>query len=302
MRLLESFNYNEMKFKEETKLSTRDIENVFITEEMLLQPLYKKIKVDKNIKTYNFLPYNDVRVECYCKECNARRIFAFEDSKLALQSLIASCTPGSLNSGSTTVPKDTIENALSEIDFFTFCAIADCKHRMIIHFMKIDDETIMKIGQIPSIYDLNENINNKPFLKMLGKEYAEYYKSACSLYSYSTYIGGLIYLRRIFEKLLIDVFNENVNEIKMDFADFKKQRMEEKINILKSYLPSIMFAQGFNTIYTKISDGVHNLTEDECSKMFLVLKMGIEEILIEKIETEAKNKRLQELSKELQNV
>lgn len=45
MRLLESFNYNEMKFKEGTKLSTRDIENVFITEEILLQPLYKKIKI-----------------------------------------------------------------------------------------------------------------------------------------------------------------------------------------------------------------------------------------------------------------
>lgn len=302
MRLLESFNYNEMKFKEETKLSTRDIENVFITEEMLLQPLYKKIKIDKNIKTYNFFPYNDIRIECYCKECNKRRIFAFEDSQLALQSLLVSCTPGSMTSGSTTIPKNTIGSTLSQIDFFTFCAIADCKHKMIIHFMKIDDETIIKIGQVPSIYDLNENINNKKFLKTLGKEYAEYYKSACSLYSFSTYIGALIYLRRIFEKLLIDVFNDNIGEIGISFDEFKKERMEDKIDILKPYLPPIMFNQGFNTIYTKISDGVHNLTEDECSRMFLVLKMGIEEILTEKMENEEKNKRLQELSKELQNI
>lgn len=47
---------------------------------------------------------------------------------------------------------------------------------MIIHFMKIDEETIMKIEQLPSIYDLNENINNKKFLKLLGNEYANYYK------------------------------------------------------------------------------------------------------------------------------
>ena len=107
--------------------------------------------------------------------------------------------------------------------------------------MKIDDETIMKIGQIPSIYDLNENINNKNFLKVLGKEYANYYKSACSLYSFSTYIGALIYLRRIFEKLLIDTFDENKSQITLTFDEFKKQRMEDKIGILKPYLPSIMF-------------------------------------------------------------
>ena len=39
MRMLESFDYNEMKFKEETKISTNNIENKFINEEMLLQSL-----------------------------------------------------------------------------------------------------------------------------------------------------------------------------------------------------------------------------------------------------------------------
>lgn len=302
MRLLESFDYREMKFKEELRITTNDINNDFITEEMLLTPLYKKIKIDGTAKVYNFFPFNDIRVECYCKDCNTRRIFAFEDSKLALNSLLASSGPGSLTSGTLKIPKNTIESKLADIDFFTFCAIADCKHKMIIHFMKIDNETIMKIGQIPSIYDLNENINNKKFLNMLGKEYLNYYKSACSLYSFSTYIGALIYLRRIFEKLLIDVFNDNIDTLKMEYKEFQKERMENKIKILKKYLPSIIFNQGFNTIYTKISDGVHNLTEDECSKMFLVLKMGIEEILTEKMENEEKKKRIQELEKELQNI
>lgn len=168
--------------------------------------------------------------------------------------------------------------------------------------MKIDDDTIMKIGQIPSIYDLNENINNKKFLNALEKEYSDHYKKACSLYSFSTYIGALIYLRRIFEKLLIDVFNDNEDKLEMSFDEFKKERMEDKIKILKPYLPSIMFSQGFNTIYTKISDGIHNLNEDECSKMFLALKMGIEEILTEKIEMNEKNKRIQQLTNELQNL
>ena len=78
--------------------------------------------------------------------------------------------------------------------------------------------------------------------------------------------------------------------------------MEDKIKILKPYLPSIMFNQGFNTIYTKISDGVHNLTEEECSNMFLVLKMGIEEILTKKMEMDEEKNRIKDLEKQLQNI
>ena len=186
-----------------------------------------------------------------------------------------SCTPSSMTSESTTISKNSIGYILSETDFFNFCTIADCKHKMMITFMKIDDETIMKIVQIPSIYDLNENINNKKFLKALGKEYTDYYKNACSLYSFNAYIGALIYLRRIFEKLLIDTFDNNIGKMKMTFDDFKKERMENKIKILKDYLPTIMFSSDFNNIYTKISDCIHNLNEDECSKMFLDIEMGI---------------------------
>ena len=302
MITLEHHNYENKTFKRKAGIVPADLKNDFITEEMILTPLYKKIKIDKSIKAYNFFPYNDIRVECYCKECNKRRIFAFQDSEIAVVSVVAGCTPGSMKSSLSSVPKNTLGSKLKDIDFFTFCAMADCEHKMIIHFMKIDDENIIKIGQMPSIYDLNENINNKRFLKNLGNEYADYYKSACSLYSFSTFIGALVYLRRIFEKLLIDTFNDNVDSLSMTFESFQKERMEDKIRILKSYLPSIMFNPGFNEIYTKISDGVHNLTEEECSKMFLVLKMGIEEILTEKVENEEKTKRIKELTKELQNL
>lgn len=294
MNLEEDYNYNIKEFKKKTGFKTDDMENLFITEEMILGSLYSKIKIDKNLKTYKFFPLDDVRVECYCKECNKRRIFAFENSKIAFDSLLC-CSLGSGDDNS-------IYHKLSDIDFFSLCAQADCNHKMIILFMKVDRETIMKVGQFPSIYDLDENINNKKFLKVLGKEYADYYKRACSLYSFSTYIGALVYLRRIFEKLLLDVFNTYSAELKIDLEDFQRERMEDKIKTLKSYLPSIMFEQGFNKIYTKISNGIHNLSEEECSKMFLVLKMGIEEILTEKMESEEKDKRIKELSKELEGI
>lgn len=299
MKVRESFNYNDMSFKRVSSIMT-EAENKFITEEMITSPLYKKIKVENDIRPYEFFPLSDVRVECYCKECDRRRIFSFEDSQIALNNLMSGMTPGSM-----TLPSEHKINSLSyelkDIDFFTLSAQADCKHKMIILFRVIDGGTIMKVGQFPSIYDMNENINNKKFSKLLGEEYFEYYKKSCSLYSFDTYIGALVYLRRIYEKLLIDTFNENKDDLEMQFDEFKEKRMDEKIKYLKKYLPQIMFEQGFNVIYTKISDGIHNLTEDECSKIFLVLKMGVEEILIEKLEKNEKKNRIKELSKELQN-
>ena len=300
MKIKESYDYSKMNFKKENRIIIPDMKNKFITEEMLLSPLYKKIKIDKTTKPYEFFPMSDLRVECYCKECNQRRIYSFEDSQIALNSVMRGMTPGSLTSGSSDNKKYDLQYELENLDYFTFHAQADCKHNMIILFKVLDNETIMKVGQYPSIYDLNEKINNKIFMKTLGQEYADYYKKACSLYSFDTYIGSLIYLRRIYEKLLLNTFDENKDSLNISIDEFKLKRMDEKIQFLKKYLPSIMFEQGFNKIYTKISDGIHNLTEDECCKIFLVLKMGIEEILFEKIEKEEKSKRIQALSKELQ--
>ncbi len=261
--------------------------------------------MDCNAKAYNFFPYNDIRVECYCKECKKRRIFCFENSPIALNSIIIDTKPiaGSMNAiGNSSMSQGSLKSALSDIDFFTFYAQADCKHKMVIDFMKIDENTIMKIGQIPSTYDLNEEINNKGFLKILGDEYSEYYKKACYLYSIGAFIGSLIYLRRIFEKLLIDTYSNNKDSLGISFDAFKGMRMDNKLEKLKPFLPSVMFSQGFNKIYTKISNGIHNLDEGDCDKIFLVLKMGIEEILSEQLEKTQKEKRIKELNKELQNI
>lgn len=300
MNIKESYDYSKLKFKRVNRIIIPDIKNKFITEEILLSPLYKKIKIDKTIKPHEFFPMGDFRIECYCKECNQRRIYSFEDSAIALDSAMRGTTPKPVTSSPANYKIYDLQYELEHLDYFTFCAQADCKHNMIILFKVLDKETIMKVGQYPSIYDLNENINNKKFIKTLGKEYAEYYKKACSLYSFDTYIGALAYLRRIYEKLLLDTFDDNKDDLNITIDDFKNMKMDEKIQLLKKYLPTIMFEQGFNKIYTKISDGIHNLKEDECYKIFLILKMGIEEILIEKMQKEERNKRIQVLSKELQ--
>lgn len=285
----EFIDFEELKVKIKAGYVPRDIENNFVTEELLTFPLYKKIEIDPKLESYKFFPYNDVRVEAYCNKCKCRRIFCFANSSLAKYSIDGVYQP-------------TIGVQLTSNNVFNLKAKADCGHVMFINILVIDNKHIMKIGQFPSIYDLNEEINDKKFLKLLNEEYSSYYKSACSLYSFNTCIGAMVYLRRILEKILIDTFHENEEKIQMKFENFERQRMEEKINTLKTFLPQVLFEQGFNAIYQKISNGVHNLTEEECSEIFPILKGAIEEILIDKLELQDKENRRKELSIKLNRI
>jgi hypothetical protein len=287
----DKLSFEELRFKETAGITVNDMTNNFVTEELFTLPLYKKILVDGNIPTYKFFPYNDVRVEGYCNKCKCKRIFCFQNSSLAYISL-----------GGPNAHQDIVRDILKQIDYFTLRAQADCGHKLIMCFWKNDENTIMKIGQNPSIYDMNENINNKSFLKLLDDEYERYYKTACSLYSFNSCIGAMVYLRRIFEKLLIDTFKVNQEKITIDESEFNHKRVDEKVEILKLYLPKVLNEQGFNNVYIKISDGIHNLSEDECQVIFPILKDSIEEILIEKIQLKEKTERISKISKKLMNI
>ncbi len=268
--------------------------NEFITEKLILTPLYKKIKdMPKSILTS--FPIDNTKIELYCDECKKRRIYTFATTGINYYYLESS--PNFFNNTSVLYSK-----LMNENEYFYFIAKADCGHNLIILFKIIDENTIMKVGQSPSIYDMNEEINNKSFLKELGKEYASYYKKACSLNSFNSNIGAMTYLRRIFEKLLLDCFEQNQDELEITKDDFKRLKMEDKLNKLKEFLPSIIFDNGYNQVYSKVSNGIHNLSEDECGQLFIPLRMAIEEILIEKLELKEKKDRQEKLGKELQKI
>ncbi len=284
----EAINMEYVQVKEITK-NNYGKNNSFLTEDIVLTPLYKKIKINSSSPSCDVLPYNDFRLELFCPECQKRRIFNFSNSSLVKVSWV----PGGEQ------VCNTISDVLYSNTYFNLKAKSDCNHNLLILFRVISNDTVEKIGQFPSIYDLNEEINNKKFLKLFDKEYKTYYKTACSLFSFNTCIGALTYLRRIFEKLLLDTFDDNIETVDISLDEFKKLRMEDKVKKLKEYLPSVMFEHGFNQIYSKISDGIHNLSEEECSQMFLILKDAIEEILIEKMEKNEKKRRQRKISEEL---
>lgn len=57
--------------------------------------------------------------------------------------------------------------------------------------------------------------------------------------------------------------------------------MDEKIKIIEDYLPEFLVEN--RSLYAILSTGIHDLTEDECLQYFEAVKIGIEQILDEKI-------------------
>lgn len=159
------------------------------------------------------------------------------------------------------------------------------------------DKKITKIGQMPSMADLQFSDIDRKYNKVLKKEYLEEFKKAIVSASHGYGVAAFIYLRRIFEGLIFEEFNNNIDDFDIDENDFISKRMEEKINLLKKYLPSQLVE--LKTIYGILSKGVHSLAESECLRYFSPLKLSIELILDQKIEVDLKKQRDDKVKKEI---
>ncbi|MGF7058626.1 hypothetical protein [Brassicibacter mesophilus] len=147
---------------------------------------------------------------------------------------------------------------------------------------------LSKIGQNPSIIEIEE-INLNKYKKLLEKmdSYIDY-KIGCGLISHGLGVGPYAYMRRVFEKLILYKFNKHKDEIELDNSDFKELHMEDKLKVLKKYLPEFLFDT--KNIYKILSAGIHILSEKDCKEMLPVVKNTIEIILDEEIETIEKEK------------
>jgi hypothetical protein len=190
------------------------------------------------------------------------------------------------------------------IDIGYYLIILTCKRKGdddILRFVIYkDDDCVVKIGQYPSIADLQFSEIGKKYDKVLPPEDLKNLKKAIGLVSHGAGAGSFVYLRRIFENLIFDTYKNNSATLAINESDFKKQRMEDKIEILKSFLPSQLVEM--KSIYGILSKGVHELSEEDCLKYFNPLKLSIELILDQKIESLKKLERDASVKKQLQEI
>ena len=170
---------------------------------------------------------------------------------------------------------------------------SDCLY----YFIYCDDEKTIKLGQHPSLADIQFSNLDKKYNKVLDKDNLFLLKRAIGLAAHGTGAGSLVYLRRIFEGLIKESYEKHKDSLGLDEAEFLKKRMNEKAECLKDYLPAELVEM--KPLYGVLSQGVHELTEEDCLSYFPALKLSIELILDRKIEDEAKSKRAKEVKVQL---
>jgi hypothetical protein len=174
----------------------------------------------------------------------------------------------------------------------------DSKH----HYQTLWRKTnaaLIKIGQFPSVADF-QIPQVKKYRKILGHERYTELTKGIGLVANGVGIGSFVYLRRIFESLIIEAFKEAKAANAITEAEYKDARMDKKILLLKDYLPPFLVEH--KTLYSILSKGLHNLTEDECLKYFEAVKIGVEQILDEKIHESEKQEKAAKAKKAIQGV
>ncbi|MDD4111345.1 MAG: hypothetical protein PHS54_07420 [Clostridia bacterium] len=170
-------------------------------------------------------------------------------------------------------------------------------------FMVYKDEInnkIIKVGQFPSLADLQFAELGKKYDKVLPVEDLKNLKKAIGLASHGAGAGSFVYIRRIFENLIFETYQNNKDGLNLLDADFKTKKMLDKIEAIKDFLPSQLIEM--KGIYTILGKGVHELTEEECLQYFFPIKLSIELILDQKIEESKKKEKDLMVKQQLQKI
>lgn len=167
------------------------------------------------------------------------------------------------------------------------------------YFFNVNNGAVEKVGQVPSISSMAIPEAHK-YRKALGDaRYMEFTK-ALGLYSHDVGIGAFVYLRRVFESLIEKARTQATKDNTWDEAKFRTLRMEEKIKTLERHLP--MFLVENRAIYSILSLGIHELTEDQCLSYFEPLRESIELILDEILSKEEQDKKIERTRKAIQSI
>lgn len=153
-----------------------------------------------------------------------------------------------------------------------------------------DEYAFLKIGQFPSIASLAKGEISK-YRKILGKKYSEFSRGI-GLVSHGVGIGSFVYLRRIFEDLIEQAHQKAKDSGKLNEETYTTSRMDEKINLLKDYLPDFLVKN--KALYGILSNGIHELEEQECLDIFPAVKLGIELILDEQLKNREQEEKIRQ--------
>jgi hypothetical protein len=236
-------------------------------------PLYEVVEyAEEDLEQGRLVKYFDGTFDSYCPECNSHSIF---ERHWQYQKHIEYAPAIWVDSGFFTVAIRCTRNR-------------DHKQHFIFH---ASGQTLQKVGQLPSIANLNL-YDVKKYSKVLDKRYFQEFTKAIGLSSHGVGVGSFVYLRRIFEFLIEESHAQATKSSSWNEGVYLQSRMSEKIELLKNELPEFLVEN--KSMYSILSKGIHELSEQECLAAFPVLKVGIEIVLEQKLENMQRAKKLEE--------
>lgn len=240
-------------------------------------------------ETYNII-YTMHTIDCYCPDCKSVSVFTPQDNR----------------------PKDMRSNPIKNGNDWAgfrqtrnmyverkFLCSRNNEHIMSF-FIILKDGSFQKIGQFPSLADIN-SFEIKKYRKILGDEYYKEFNKAIGLNSHGVGVGSFVYLRRIIENFIIHpAYNAAKTQSGWDDDKYQKSRIREKIELLKANLPD--FLTDNSIIYSIVSKGIHELSEDECKEYFPILKSCLEFVLTELEEKRKIEEKKKDLASKLSQI
>jgi len=275
-------------------------------EDFLLKcPLYKEHKLDLSLLNFVY----EIRtlrgtLDAFCVKCEKESTFAHKiDHLVAAREKTFGCEE-SMNI-SVPVKNSVLRNLSSDDNVFstkyvfgeTFCC-ARGAHIIIIYFMAVEG-ILVKIGQFPSIADL-ESGKIKKYRQVLKGNYYNELSKAIGLKAHGIGVGSFVYLRRIFEDLLDRAHDVCSKDENWNKDKYNRARVVEKIELLRDALPECLVKN--KKIYGILSKGLHELTEDECLNFFDVVQEGIELILDEVLAEEIRRKKEKSIEEKIEKI
>ena len=224
------------------------------------EPLYSPI-VLKDISYELAALYNryEGRVDGHCPFCHMSSTFKIKGQYLPAGD-----------------PWNNISSRHSHDNVVLECA-RNQDHILYFH-IRILNLQVQKIGQYPSLADI-ANDESKKYRSVLTKNDSSEFHKAIGLAAHGVGIGSYVYLRRIFENLILGRYQEFKDRGGWKDEEFFGLRMKEKIDFLKDYLPAFLVDN--KGIYSILSLGIHELSEEKCLAYFEVMKHSIIIILEE---------------------
>jgi hypothetical protein len=183
-----------------------------------------------------------------------------------------------------------------------FAVSLSCKRKgeTLEFFVYNNGESLIKVGQFLSLADLQYAEIGKDYDKVLDAQDLHDLKKAIGLMAHGAGAGSLVYLRRIFENIIWNTYENHAEATKTSAEDFKVLRMDEKVELLKAFLPSQLVEM--KVIYGILSKGIHQPSEQECLAYFPALKLSITLILDQRVEEQKVRAKDEETKKTLASI